>query len=87
MATVILLLKGLSEVLKDEFSEFGRSVSEQRFVEENTQPASQTAEKKQEIAQTAQTAPPSPAQEKQAMQPECVTLKRATGNVPQSVRI
>lgn len=85
MATVILLLKGLSEVLKDEFSEFGRSVSEQRFVEQNTQPASQTAEKKQEIAQTAQTAPPSPAQEQQAAQLDRVTPKLATKTRPVAV--
>jgi hypothetical protein len=83
MATVILLLKGLSEVLKDEFSEFGTSVSEQRFVEENTQPASQTAEKREQTAQTAQGSPPTPAQEQQAAQPDRVTPKLATKTRPE----
>jgi sRNA-binding protein len=83
MATVILLLKGLSEILKDEFSEFARPAAEQKFVEVNTQPASQTAEKREQTAQAAQGSPPTPAQEQQAAQPDRVTPKLATKTRPE----
>jgi hypothetical protein len=79
MATVILLLKALGEVLKDEFSEFGHSVQEQKFLEENTQTPGQIAEQKGELA-TAQTEPPTPAAEQQATSPEKrITPKRSSG--------
>ena len=62
---IAILLEKVFEAVKDEFSEFGHTVPEQKAIIRQSQPVPQTVETKQTAA-TEAVATPTPVQEQQA---------------------
>lgn len=82
---IAILLEKILEAIKDEFSEFGRSVPEQKAITRQSEPVPQTVETKQTTA-TQAVDTRSVAQEQQAQTTaERVTPKMATRTRPEAI--
>ncbi len=82
---IAILLEKILEALKDEFSEFGHTVPEQKAITRQSEPIPQTVENKQ-TAETQAVDTRSVAQDQQAQTTlERVTPKMATRTRPEAI--